>query len=70
MVVRVAIVAGTCMMVARVLRAVIVLAMVVGHVRARVRRLGPAKRHSRCRVALKRHRKHHQPQQDCSEIDH
>jgi hypothetical protein len=59
-----------CMMVVRTWRAVTVLTMVVDHVRTRVRRLGPAKRHGRCRVALKRHRKHHEPKQDCTEIDH
>lgn len=44
--------------------------VVVHHRRTRVRRLRRAKRHDRGRVALERHRKHHEPQQECTEMDH
>jgi hypothetical protein len=70
MVIRAVIAAHICMMVLRAFRAVIVPTMVVDHARARVRRLRCAKRHGRGRVALKGHREHHEPQQDCAEIDH
>ena len=70
MVVRAVIAAHICMMVLRALRAVIVPAVVVDDARARMRRLRCAKRHGRGRVALKGHRKHHEPQQDCAEMEH
>ncbi|MBT2300332.1 hypothetical protein J7E70_07630 [Variovorax paradoxus] len=51
-------------------RGMVVLAVIVRHAGTRLRRPRCAKRHGRCRVALKGHREHHEPQQDCAKADH
>lgn len=44
--------------------------VIVRRAGSHLRRLRRAKRHGRGRVALKGHREHHEPQQDCAKIDH
>ena len=51
-------------------RSMVVLAVIVRHARAQLRRLRRAKRHGRSRVALEGHREHHEPQQDCAKAGH
>lgn len=58
------------MMLGALRRGVTVLAVIVRRAGSHLRRLRCAKRHGRGRVALKGHREHHEPQQDCAEIGH